>query len=672
MGTLVAGFLATGCTPISLVLREHWTYSDLRSRDPIDTVQPESELLAFYSRLIGDEIQFRLDFLSVDPDQPIDLYILLDTEPGGNGKLPINSLYADNDHLWEFELYLASDGDSAVYDNAGKLVDEAGLSIYRDTFLDAIFISLQENTFLGDPSIYTVMVIATPTNTKNLRETPITYDVIGPIRSDAPTPPPLTVLLAFWDGFQSVTPAQALRSWDGAHTGSDSGRHGLRHLIDGVEKYHLPVLISGMDTQEASSAMDYMGIDERVGLLVRSGLLIRDVVLGCGGYGYTQYPIIDNTKSATTNGLSPSTIIEVLDSEIMAQGSPIILGGSLSGSSWGTPEATGHTMAYIAEHPWIHLLSGDDLRQSICPGELFYIEPQSDINYKILEQYNSIEPNRLRELAWSTYVMLTQKGSQNLELIRDNYIGQVGHILAAARWANSPTPLADCSTDLDWDGETECILASSHIFATFELTGGYLAFAFSINDNGPHQIIGPTYQLTIGLSDPSSWNVQNGLLADPAQILGAFTDSSDFMLDYSVEILAGELSLFMPDMAMRKTFKITSSAITIRMTVSDHATKLPIPFVLDPWLRYQPRWVNLYSVENMGDHWLLSTNDGISVQVYSSATLTVSSFLTPWKAMSFPEDPNTDYTPGYYLPFPMTLIEAVNADTETIELRLAP
>ncbi len=47
--------------------------------------------------------------------------------------------------------------------------------------------------------------------------------------------------------------------------------------------------------------------------------------------------------------------------------------------------------------------------------------------------------NRLTDLAWSIFSSLSQSFSPDYISLGNNYAGQIGYILAAAKWAALPT-----------------------------------------------------------------------------------------------------------------------------------------------------------------------------------------------------------------------------------------
>jgi hypothetical protein len=204
-----------------------------------------------------------------------------------------------------------------------------------------------------------------------------------------------------------------------------------------------------------------------------------------------------------------------------------------------------YTFSYIAVHPWIKIITIQDLmtspdlqagsylsvqndqanqnldaQQSLIASDSKSVEILSTINAGLLNAPKS----QLTDFAWQVFDSLLRSGSPELFNLRLNYIGQIGEILAATDWGKKPVPIQSCSRDLDFDGENECILANNHIFAVIEPDGGYIPFVFTNDDQGIHQIIGPTWEFIVGMSDPSSWNTFSGVRSDSAQILGAFQD----------------------------------------------------------------------------------------------------------------------------------------------------
>jgi hypothetical protein len=664
-GCLLASITAAGCSKVADPLEENWAYADLLALDPIDTQSPEAEILALYWRINGADKQIRLDLLDVNAEQPTDLYLFFDSAPDGIDKTPLTPIVFQ-DLSWESRLHSSSEGIDWM-DSSGNVLESGGIRIDRDTFMDAVYISLPRD-FVAGPEIK-LAVISLPggEELENAKE----YDVVGPVSTGAPPPAPVQLILAFSEVFQAATPSQALRSWDGAHSGPDSARHGLRYLFEAIGKYKLPTLVAGLGDQRVTSAMEYLGVAKWYWSLKDEGILFESECFN-GDYGYAHY-IVNNLDSAAEEGLVREKLAEIVETSQASQGRPVWLAGSFRNSTWGTPEASGASMAYLAGHTWIKLLDATDMKQLSCTTtEGNSDDSQEQISYKLLEEYGGVGNNALSELAWDTYENLSQPGSEAFRQLADQYIGQVGHILAAAEWANAPRSMADCDRDLDQDGEAECVLANESFFTTYELDGGSLAFAFYVNEDGAHQIIGPSYQLAVGLSDPTRWDLQNGMLADPAQIIGAAANPTPPLGAYTYRVGADRLELSSPDMATRIVVELDGRRMRVDVFASDPAGKYQLPLIIDPWLRFQPDWASLYAIENQDKQWTVTTKDDLTVQINATVDFTADSFLGPYPLMAYPEDPNADYTRGYFLPFPLTLLETAMGEELSFEIQVMP
>jgi hypothetical protein len=85
--------------------------------------------------------------------------------------------------------------------------------------------------------------------------------------------------VALWNTFPAYTPAQALKNWDGAHTGPDSSRHGLRHLLDAVDSSDIPVVLLDLKYPAWLAALDMTGGLSRIQYLEKKRLIILPVVM---------------------------------------------------------------------------------------------------------------------------------------------------------------------------------------------------------------------------------------------------------------------------------------------------------------------------------------------------------------------------------------------------------
>ena len=762
-------FSLSACSPISSNLPSipPWTYADLKSLDPADAESPSQDLVALYTRTIGAEVQFRLDLLDITPDRGDDFYLVLDTTVGGTRSLPINAATSFD---WDVLVVIPAIGPIRTYDSQYKPILNMKIRIVRDPLIDTIVITLNKLAIPDSFSIFTTQVFLVPPGSR------IPVDSIGPIRSDAVPPPSTRILIAFWDTLTANTPAQALRHWNGAHSGPLGKRHGLLNLLNAVSATRVPIVLLDLKSPVSLSALDYLSVLPQVQNLSERGLLIlpdyapiylpslspnggADVILDQlisrgaiesrqaskslrlpsstilfspqvslkenqnyrviftkGQWsGHAQkygnaiiYPIpaftyisVSQTpppdlQEATSDGLSIETRRTLLQGALSntsgQQPDITLLGGDFEQSTWGYSDMAYNTMHYIASHPWMQVMTLDDLSNaytqenfsvqtateslSTVPhtsqGSLIPSSMTSDqLLLALLEKLNQSPPNPITDLAWQAYLSLLAPAPQKLYELRMNYLGQIGHILAAAQWATHQVLQSDCTTDLDWDGQAECVLASKDFFSIYEVDGARLTFAFVRTSSGVHQLIGPTSQLIVGLSDPSTWDPERGPAGEPNQIPGGFVDSTLTWQDYNVEIQPGSVSFTSPDMTMRKSFYLIPDGIRV-IYQSREPLKVQIPLVIDPWVRFTPGWGNRYMEMSTSTGWSWGLNPGPRVTLQTTGNLITQTFTASRSALALPEDPNFDYTAGHYLPFPLALAEIFSQGDFSIEIHLTP
>jgi len=749
-----------------------WLYSTLRALDAADAEQPSGDLIALYTRAEGSEFQIRLDLLDFSVPVDHDIYIAFDYQPGGTNKLPLGQ---PADIAWDLLLYIPSDGAIIIQDDENSPVQGIKLSTLRDPFMDTVEISIQTPGNFLALGLSTLQIYTTRAGLTGVT------DAIGPVSTRESTPQPARVVFGFWHTFQSTTSAQILRSWDGAHSGPSSSRHGLNNLLTALDTYHVPTLLFDLKTPANLSALDYLGVLGDVQKLSNRGLIVMPDVHPIGINGQidaSSAPLNWNTEWATSrliasdtqllsqfnfansrlsysptplqnppgqyelffNGILTSQqsiyTVELLGwrnhSDIVYidngyaqdnlstetdepnyQASPtgpsidlrrallaaamdaskpiILLGGDFPKTNWGNPSSALNTLHYLVNHPWIQFMTTDDLLledpqehynrhassstssvplnttlgQAISTG----LDSQQ-MQCKVIDALHSAPNNTFTNLAWQMYHSLNSTpATEDSHALNAQYLGQIGHILAAAEWAEAPRSRNDCETDIDWDGQTECILASISIFTTFESEGGYLAYAFAMQDNELHQLIAPSYQLATGLSDPSLWDAQYGLLADPSQVLGACADSIHNWQEYQTSGEPGAVRMISSDLLTTKLFELLPDSIRITIHSSPDIDKQTIPLILDPWMRFTPGWGNIYQVKDTA--WMVE--NGPAITINTSADFNIHPFSTLSSFANTPEDPNFNFPPGHFLPIPMALIEVSHQQSPlVIEISIIP
>jgi hypothetical protein len=380
----------------------------------------------------------------------------------------------------------------------------------------------------------------------------------------------------------------------------------------------------------------------------------------------------------------------------------VVLGGDLAQTSWGNPQAARQTLRYLISRPWIQPVSsvalaaltasqaGAPATSSSTTAELYSLEPvflnnplgeplasnitAQQVQDLLTRELAAAPDNIATQLAWQAYEALLAPAAvptPALAPLRAAYLGQIGHLLAASRWG-AYGPSAFCSlsgendtclaaVDMDWDGEDEYSLSSSTFFAIIEARGAYLALAFTRGPDGLHQVIAPSTQFMVGMGDPLGWNPGRGIAGDAYQLRGAFSDlPAGFAFPswevFSVGIEGQSLVFTAPDNNLRKTFLLTQSGLRVDY-VSTAPLTVQIPVAAEPQARYRLDWGSRYQVDLFPGGWTYGLVDGPQVHILTSETLTSRAFSDSLPFMGHPENPDFDYPPGHFLPFPLALAE---------------
>ena len=762
---LIIAILLIGCQSVQGKMNKigllDWKYGDLRLLDPIDAIEPDEDLIALYSRINDQLFQIRIDFLDLVSSSRKDIYIAIDTNPGGLTQIAINK----NDTVpveisWDYLIKIPSSGTVVIVDD--HLIPVYGLSllIVRDITQDRIVISFDKNILPISLGKTKLQVIITPSKQN------VVADKSDPFFIDALSPARTKILFEFWNTFSATSPAQTLRSWAGAHAGPMSSRHGLKYLLDAAAQTKSTVVLFDLLTPDILSALDYLNALPRIRKMAAQGILalpsienitqsgvtddvrstysdtylssywdinkiwnissnigIRSmnrnfdlfwllnnyiykisVINEIGSNDYAQFNIYDNNCSflsyssyTTVNNSELSLECKklLLSTAMMPSTTPLLLGGDFSNSLLGDPSVSSVVFSYIDEHPWIQKLSIYDMmtaRDLVVNSPLPYSidrpaageisekpntihkPDSSSVQAKIYESLLQSPNNLITDLAWQVYDSLTQPASSDLLSLRTNYLGQIGLLFAAAEWVENPSPNETCDLDLDYDGKNECILANNSIFVIVEPEGGYIPFVFTVDSSGIHQIIGPTWEFIVGISDPSTWEPTLEVRSDSEQILGAFSDSLYDWDIYNVSLLNNFIIMSNEEMAMRKSVLILPNSLHIEIRNLDKSpSNNYIPLVVDPWIRYTtPGWGDLYtSIKSpFGFRW--GINSGEEVEIKSTTQITGFSFNATHTELAYPEDPNFDYSRGHYLPFPMALAEINTTDNYSVDIIINP
>jgi hypothetical protein len=574
-------------------------------------------------------------------------------------------------------------------------------------------------------------------------------DTSGPITSEASPPPPAQVILAFWNTMPAYSPAQAMRRWDGAHTGPAGARHGLYNLLRTARGADIPLVLLDLTNPFSLSAVDYAGGLALIQEMSKEGMLIlpevgpsptsqqvsnpeiinrsinashaaaqkfnletshflyaplssalpgryevlflhkvhdqsnpglRQATVGSWrGLKVIPLPGQDNQTQVSLDGPTQETRRSLVETALSPENINhmdsrhfLILGGSLPESYWGDPRAATAAFTYFKRHPWIKVLGTHDLK-SIQAGRP-YTPPMdlqdtvSNINESMLTRLHQAPDNPITEAAWYYALSLhapVYPYQSLIETLREHYSGQLGILLFAAGWVENPQPRSDCSLDLDHDHQLECILASENVLTIFNLETGDLIWVFIRYGHQIHQVIGPTSQLVLGQSDQSSWNLDLWGRADPDVISGITRTN-----------LARTNAMSLDENTITFTYQNGFRTYIIQpdgFSVISHSTdliQLHVPLIFDPWERFSPNWGDGYqgARTDTGYFWQNSTND--KVILISTNPLTINSFIDTREHMGRKENPNFDYLPGHYLPFPLSLVEISGRGEVELRIRL--
>ncbi|MDI6770763.1 MAG: hypothetical protein QMD04_13975 [Anaerolineales bacterium] len=719
---IVLILLTTACA-VAPEANRPWAYADLRRLDPPDACPdegrdaptPATDILAVYTRTSGYDLQIRLDLLD----------------------LTFTDNYLVEIHLWDNTHYAQSPLVIQIpASGRNQLIQPAGetspfqVRSYRNPSLDTITIAINR-IFIGERYHFDIYTYLSPAG-------PTAADQALNIRSD--DPPPLSrapLLLAFTDSFPAYTPAQAMRRWDGAHTGPTGERHGLSNVLDNAERYGVPVALLDLKTPASLSALDFIGkIDQIQRMAARRLLILPDVAYGepadvsltfsrraardfglpaspsvytpfrdlLPAYRYQFIELSDAThlarragqmlipfptlagEQATVDGLSLNVRKLLIQAALSPDaGDIVLLGGSLPNSTWGDADMASAAFAYIAAHPWIWALNGEDLLSfplgaeylspppptPATPSPIYTTQGQATnldsaaLQSRLSSELHNAPENPLTDSAWQMYFALTAPTEDaRLQSLRAQYLGGVGALLAASRWAKNPEHKTGCDFDLDYDGQNECLLVSPEYFALIETDGARLTFLFARDESGVHQLIGPTAQFAVGLSDPSEWKATRGEGADPAQIMGAFSDTpkpfeiyTPVFRGYTPAWTSNDtLTLTGAHASRVKTFRLTESGLEIRY-YSPTPLSTRIPIAIDPWQRFRAGWVADVRASFTPASWEWGLANGIRLEVRSDAPFSAQGITISIPFLSQVENPNLDYPAGHFYPFPLSVME---------------
>lgn len=392
-----------------------WKYTDLLWLSDGENPSSQNQLIAAYTRQTSQEIQMRMDFLELSQDKQVELAIALDTQFGGENFLPGGHPAGLS---WDVLFLLHPNQVPKVQFPKNSPERYIIPRLIIDYEMDTMIVAWNKNLFTSISKFFNVQIFFLDPNSKSIvSQTP----ALSPVN---PPPAPAPLILAFWNTLPASTPAQALRRWDGAHTGPIGQRHGLSQLTSQASQWNIPIVLLDLRSKQSLLALDYLGVDESLKSLSAKGQVILPVISGgypnretgtsdsqkgsiemgwkgssfaYGAYSqplpneFSHYfanlptrdhiitfnskkliPLPDSyssrlqitEKTITREGLLNEIKLELL--RIATSNDPsdlVVLGGDLPRSLWADEATIKHVMKYIANHPWIDPLSESEILQ---------------------------------------------------------------------------------------------------------------------------------------------------------------------------------------------------------------------------------------------------------------------------------------------------------------------
>ncbi|MBN1450104.1 MAG: hypothetical protein JW963_03740 [Anaerolineales bacterium] len=575
----------------------------LRALDPADAPTPSNDITAVYLRPNGADLQIRIDLLDFQAPKQVSLDVRI-----GDASVP---------EAVPLDIHIPSETDSA--------------RITLDPLLATVIVEVSLSQLPSNPRVD----ISTP------------EDEITGLMLDGPIPTQTApLLLTFYDTFAARFPAEALRSWDGAHSGPRGERHGLKHLLDAVEEYQVPVVLLDLKEPENLSALDAMGVLPRIKNLANEGLLIlpenalkaassplgsttqfsgRDFGFPTSPFSYKststdfQFAFLEENTHLYHPLFSKITYIPIVVETDNTQPIPdgpslevrrallatalnndkkdlFVLGGNFQETTWGSPDIVGVTMAYFASRPYVHILSAEDLIK-------FPIRPSNTvIPQHIGQPYPPSQSEREYAKFWAE--------------------------------SSSTTSIFQCQLNQSDQSSPNCMLANETYLAIFDSQTASLTYLFTREGDGLHQLIGP------------SWQVVPGIDLYP----GAFSDDKNYEFTIAKDMLVFKST----DETRTKIFTLHETGLKVEYHTQEPVIT-QIPLLVDPDTRFTPNWAEKYVQLNTPSGVTWGLENGPMIKIQTERPIAIRAFNESLSLLANPEDPDFAYPPGHYVPFPMAI-----------------
>lgn len=268
--SILTGLALAACSPP--IQDSAFRRADLRLLDPVDAESPNLDVIAVYTHSSGRETQIRVDLLDFQREDEFDLYIALDTLPGGTREIPLEG---EADLAWDLLLRAPAEGNVEVLRPDLTPLSSPFPETIRRTDKDFTTVKLPTE-IISRSGVFRIQVFTAQPGSSHVG------DRTEPIFSDSTLQDSANLIIALYNVFPSNTPAQALRSWDGAHSGPAGERFGLLYIFKAIETSMVPVVLLDLKSRESLMGLDYLGLLDRAIALERQGLILLPDVLPAG------------------------------------------------------------------------------------------------------------------------------------------------------------------------------------------------------------------------------------------------------------------------------------------------------------------------------------------------------------------------------------------------------
>jgi hypothetical protein len=688
-------------TPSQIQFTAGWTRHDLVWIDAPDDTAPAEDIAAVYFRSRYPQWQLRLDLLDIDLTEFPDLYLAIDHQSGGNSKLTNG---APVDLEWDTLIYIPANGNILATQSDGLPARDTTLQVERSLQLDAYVIAWgMPNASNPGSDFKFVICTSTPGQVEPSDCTPT-------LRTGQKVSETAKVLFAFTEIMPAYTPAQAMRRWDGAHTGPNGGRHGLYNLLRTARNHQIPILLADVKALPSLEALDLLDGLQLIRNMQLEGLLIApeflhadpgstpfspylsdaDVTWGVFpnrlfSSQFRYYPFQDykpgenrgvlfrkshpililpdkqGIEELAEDGLSVPIRRVLLAAANQAQahtGDITILGGSLPESTWGEPASARAGFMYLRNHSWISVLTPMELLTWPASPSLPAITPNLPRNPSgtMFSQSKNPSMNAFSMAAFQRLYSPIWPNPPLLDKLRSHYRKYLEWIRQAEAWAAHPTEINTCAQGTNGNTAKLCIVASKTSLAVFDLQYGNLIYLFVLDEGELYQLIGPTFQFASGTSDPDSWEFNRGTLAEKSFSAGISTGQAQplFVDTHELQIAFGY-----SDRIINYTLKLWGIYLAID-NLTPTSTNILLAF--DSQRRYQTGGGARYRAALVKDTFIWTLDGYASLALRSNLPIVASSFLDTKGLFGKTEDPNQDYPQGHYLPIPLAEIHIGGQD----------